>query len=193
MDIPSLITTFSYPAIFLLMVLNGVLNFPSSQILYVTLGYFISTGSLLFIPTIIAGALGNTLGNIITFLLVKKYDKPFAQKILMLDDASFSKIHRALHETFTKRGLWYIFLGKLIPSVKAFIPVVAGMANTRTRITSFLFLVSSTIWAIGITSIGYFFGKNVSMKSFTFISLAVGLTILYIVYRNVSKKINQAQ
>jgi membrane protein DedA with SNARE-associated domain len=171
------------------MVANGVANFPSSQLLYVVAGYLISTGSLFFIPTIIAGSLGNTLGNIITFLLVKKYDKPLAQKLLMMDTTTFTKVHSALHETFSRRGMWYIFVGKLIPSVKAFIPVVAGLANTRTRLTSLLFLIASFIWATGVTTIGYYFGKNVSLSSFTLVSLLIGGTILYIVYRNVSKKL----
>ena len=193
MDVTSLISSFSYGAIFVLMIGNGIANFPSSQLLYLIAGYFVSTGSLLFIPTIIAGALGNTLGNIVTFLLVKKYDKPFARKLLMMDEVTFTKVHSALHTTFSKRGLWYIFIGKLIPSVKAFIPVLAGLANTRTRITSLLFLLSSTIWAIGITTLGYYFGKNVTLKSFTLISLIIGGTILFIVYRNVSKKFAQTK
>jgi membrane protein DedA with SNARE-associated domain len=191
MDLHSLISTFSYVAIFILMLTNGAVNFPSSQFLYVICGYFISTGSLLFVPTIIAGALGNTLGNIITFLLVKKYEKPFARKLLMVDEATFNKIHSALHATFSKRGMWYIFFGKLIPSVKAFIPIVAGLANTKTKLTSFLFLLASTIWAILVTSIGYFFGEHVSFKSVTTVSLLIGSIVVFFVYKAYTKQISK--
>ena len=97
MDLHTIINNFSYVAIFILMLLNGVANFPSSQLLYVVCGYFVSTGSLLFIPTVIAGALGNTIGNIITFLLVKKYEHSFARKLLMMDEPTFRKIHTVLH------------------------------------------------------------------------------------------------
>ncbi len=187
-DLHFLITTFSYVAIFFLMLTNGAVNFPSSQFLYVICGYFIATGSLMFIPTIIAGALGNTIGNVITFLLVKKYDKPFARKLLMVDEETFTKIHSTLHTVFSKRGMWYIFFGKLIPSVKAFIPIVAGLAHTRTYLTSFLFLVASTIWAIMVTSIGYFFGEHASFKSITGVSLTVGLVVLFFVYRAYTKQ-----
>lgn len=189
MDLHSLISSFSYVAIFVLMLTNGLFNFPSSQFLYVICGYFVSTGSLLFIPTVIAGALGNALGNIITFLLVKKYDRPLARKLLMLDEKTFTKVHTALHETFTRRGMWYIFFGKLIPSVKAFIPIVAGLADTNVKLTSFIFLLASGIWAVGITSIGYYFGEHVSLQSFTAISILIGGTILYFVYKKVYKKI----
>lgn len=188
MDLHSLISSFSYVAIFVLMLTNGIANFPSSQLLYITLGYFVSTGSLLFIPTIIVGTLGNTIGNIITFLLVKKYDKPFARKLLMLDENTFTKIHSALHETFTRRGMIWIFLGKLTPSVKAFIPIVAGLANTPTKLTSFIFLIASFIWAAGVTTLGYYFGEHITLGSFATVSLGIGAIIAYVVYKNLKKK-----
>jgi membrane protein DedA with SNARE-associated domain len=172
------------------MTTNGVANFPSSQLLYVVCGYFISTGNLLFIPTILAGTLGNTLGNIITFILVKKYDRTFARKLLMMDEVTFTKIHNALHSTFLHKGMWYIFFGKLTPSVKAFIPIVAGLANTKTKITSFIFLSASFIWSIAITSLGYYCGEKISLKSFTAVSLLVGSIIIFIVYKKISKKIH---
>lgn len=187
-DLHSFISTGSYVAIFILMLTNGLANFPSSQFLYVICGYFISTGSLLFIPTIIAGALGNATGNIITFLLVKKYEKPFARKLLMMDEDTFTKVHSALHATFSKRGMWYIFVGKLIPSVKAFIPIVAGLANTKTGITSVIFLVASIIWASLITSIGYYFGEHVSFKSITTVSLVIGFIVIFFVYKAYTKQ-----
>lgn len=188
LDLHFLISNFSYVAIFVLMTTNGAVNFPSSQFLYIICGYFVSTGSLLFIPTIILGALGNALGNTITFLLIKKYDKPLARKILMLDEATFTKIHTALHATFSRRGMWWIFLGKLIPSVKAFIPIVAGLANTKTKITSFIFLVASFIWATALTSIGYYFGEHVSLSSITGVSLVIGIIVIFFVYKTYIKQ-----
>ena len=191
MDLQSLVSSFSYVAIFLLMTTNGVLNFPSSQFLYVICGYLISSTPLLFIPTVIAGALGNTLGNIITFLLIKKYDRPLAQKLLMVDEATFTKIHTALHATFTRHGMWYIFIGKLIPSVKAFIPIIAGLADTKTKLTSLIFFIASFIWAIALTSLGFFFGENVSLKSISGVSLIIACIVFFFVYKTFSKKITQ--
>ena len=188
MDIHSIILSGSYFAIFLLMVTNGAVNFPSSQFLYIISGYFISTGNLFFIPVIIVGAIGNTLGNIITFLLIKKYDRSLAHKILMLDEEKFKKIHSALHSTFTNRGMWYIFFGKLTPSIKAFIPVVAGLADTKTKLTSFIFGVASFIWAIALTTIGYYFGEQITLSSLTTVSLIIGIIIIFLVYKKISKK-----
>ncbi|MFA6608498.1 MAG: VTT domain-containing protein [Candidatus Paceibacterota bacterium] len=189
MDLHSIISSGSYLAIFILMLTNGVANLPSSQLLYIVAGYFVSTGNLFFVPTIIAGAFGNAIGNIITYKLVKKYDKPFARKLLMLDEENFRKIHSALHSTFTDKGMWWIFLGKLTPSVKAFIPIVSGLANTPAKLTYFIFLTASLIWASAITSLGYYFGEQITFKSFTTVSLLVGGIIIFIMYKNISKKL----
>lgn len=189
-DLHSLISSFSYVAIFILMFTNGVANFPSSQFLYLICGYFVSTGHLAFAPTIIIGTIGNTLGNITTFLLIKKYGEPLAQKLFMLDEKKFKKIHSALHSTFEDKGMLWLFLGKITPSIKAFIPTVAGLANTDTKITSLIFFVGSLVWAVIVTSIGYLFGEHISLTSLTAVSLTVGLIIIFVVYKKVYTKIH---
>ena len=191
MDLHALVASFSYVAIFLLMTSNGAINFPSSQFLYVICGYLVSTTPLLFIPTVIAGALGNTLGNVISFLLIKKYDKPLARKLLMADEATFDKVHSALHVTFSRHGMWYIFVGKLIPSVKAFIPILAGLAGTKTKLTTFLFLIASSIWATALTSIGYYFGEHVSLKSISGVSLIIACIVVFFAYKSFNKQISK--
>lgn len=190
-DFHALILSGSYVAIFLLMLANGVINFPSSQILYLIVGYFVSTGNLLFAGAVIAGALGNTIGNFITYTLIKKYERPLARKMLMMNEATFDKIHSALHDTFSRRGIWWLFIGKLTPSVKAFIPVVAGLARTPTVLTSLIFLVASFIWATGVIYLGYAFGEQFSLSSFLGVSFVIGAVIIFIVYKNISRKLNK--
>lgn len=191
MDFHALILSGSYVAIFLLMLANGIINFPSSQILYLIVGYFVSTGNLLFAGAVVAGALGNTIGNFITYTLIKKYERPLARKMLMMEEGMFNKIHSALHDTFSRRGIWWLFIGKLTPSVKAFIPIVAGLARTPTAITSLIFLVASFIWATVIIYLGYTFGEQFSLSSFLGVSFVIGASIVYILYKNISKKLNK--
>lgn len=189
MDLHELVSSGTYISIFLLMLANGVINFPSSQVLYLIVGYFASRGDLAFSGAVIAGALGNTIGNIVTYLLVRKYEHPLAHKLLMMNEATFRKIHGALSETFSKRGIWWLFVAKLTPSVKAFVAVVAGLANTPLPLTSFIFFVTSFIWAAGIIYLGYAFGEHVSLSSFLGVSFVIGFTVVYLLYRKISKKL----
>ncbi len=191
MDLDFIISNFSYIGIFFLMIANGIINFPSSQILYVIVGYFVGTGALSFTGSVIAGGLGNAIGNVIMFILIKKYERPLARKLLMMPKEAFDKVHSALHTTFNERGMWWIFLGKLIPSVKAFIPVVAGLAQLRTPLTSFIFLVASFIWAAGVISIGYFFGKTASLSYLPIVSLVIAVIVFTFVYKKFSKEFSK--
>jgi membrane-associated protein len=191
MDLHTLIYSGSYAAIFVLMVANGVVNFPSSQILYLVVGYFVSTGNLVFGTAVLAGALGNTIGNFVAYSLIKKYEHPLARKLLMMNESTFSKIHSALADTFSRRGMWWLFVGKLTPSVKAFIPILAGLARTPALLTTFIFLSASLVWATGIIYLGKTFGEHVPLSSFLAVSFLIGGTIVFILYRNISKRLEK--
>lgn len=173
------------------MITNGIINLPSSQLLYLITGYFVGTGHLALLPAALFGALGNTVGNVVTFFLIRKYGKSLAQKILFLEKEQFEKIYHGLHETFSRKGMWYIFFGKLIPSIKAFIPMLAGLAKTPPTLTGFIFFASSFIWALGIIMIGREFGEHVSLSSMAGISFIIGVTILFFVYRSVNKTLTK--
>lgn len=190
MDLHELISSGTYISIFVLMVANGIVNFPSSQVLYLVVGYFVSRGDISFLGAVLSGGIGNTIGNIATLLLVRKYEHPLARKLLMMNETTFKKVHDALSDTFSERGIWWLFVGKLTPSVKAFIPVVAGLSATPILATSFLFLSASLIWATGIIYLGYTFGEHVSLSSFLGVSFAIGITIVYIIYKRISKSLD---
>jgi len=73
MDVESVILASSYLGIFGLMAVNGFASIPSSQILYIIVGYFVSTGYLAFLPAVFLGALGNTIGNVAIYELTRRY------------------------------------------------------------------------------------------------------------------------
>ena len=71
MDIEAIIVGASYAGIFGLMIANGFFSFPSSQILYIIVGYFVGTGKLALLPAVLLGALGNTIGNVFLYEAVR--------------------------------------------------------------------------------------------------------------------------
>ena len=81
MDIEMVIHGFSYAGIFALMIANGFVSFPSSQLLYIIVGYFIGTGALLLLPASLLGALGNTIGNILLYEAVRQHGVRYLKKI----------------------------------------------------------------------------------------------------------------
>ena len=181
--IESIISSASYFGIFVLMITNGAVSFPSSQVLYIIAGYFIAQGNLLLIPVALVGATGNTVGNIILYELVRKHGRAFVARMKLFPMRELAKVETA----FQKKGAWFIFIGKLLPAIKVFVPVPAGLGNMHRGLFATLMFVASFIWSLAFISIGYFFGKSSDLFGRYAIILAiVAAVVLLLFYRYVN-------
>jgi len=156
MDTETIITSFSYAGIFTLMISNGFISFPSSQILYIIAGYFVFTGALNLPLVIIVGALGNTVGNIILYEIARRKGLHYLTKFQIFRERDIKKIQAV----FQKKGAWFLAAGKLVPALKVFIPIPAGLSKMNRALYVPIILITSTIWTFPFLSIGYYFGKS---------------------------------
>jgi membrane protein DedA with SNARE-associated domain len=156
MDVESLILTGSYGAIFLLMIANGAISFPSSQLLYIVAGYFIAKGDLSWAPVIFVGAIGNMIGNIILYEAVRRYGRDVVFKWKLFDPTILAKVEVAV----AKKGWWFLAIGKLLPAIKVFIPIPAGLGRMHRGGFAGIMLVASALWASVFLFFGYTFGKS---------------------------------
>jgi len=154
--IESIILFSGYAGIFFLMIANGVVSFPSSQILYIIAGYFVFTGHLNLFFVVTAGAIGNTIGNIILYELARSKGLEYLLRWKIFPERELKKVQIA----FNKKGAWFLFVGKLIPALKVFIPIPAGIARMNRYLYAGIILVSSSIWPFAFLAIGYYFGKS---------------------------------
>lgn len=185
MDYEAIILASSYVGIFLLMISNGLLSFPSSQILYIVVGYFVGTGTLLFFPSSIIGAAGNTIGNIMLYELVRRHGVNYLTRFQIFHEQDIKKVEIV----FRKKGLWFLFVGKLLPAIKVFIPIPAGLGKTHRGIFAFLMLTSSWLWSCIFIAIGYYFGKNTGVwKSYGTVLVVVAAILVYLFYRMLNSK-----
>ncbi len=182
-SIESIIASASYFGIFVLMIANGAVSFPSSQLLYIIAGYFTAQGELAVIPVALVGAAGNTVGNIILYELVRKHGRTFVEKMKLFPMRELAKVEIA----FRKKGAWFIFIGKLLPAIKVFIPIPAGLGKMHRGLFAALMFVASFIWSLGFISIGYFFGKSSDMfGAYAFILVIIAAIILFLFYRYIN-------
>jgi membrane protein DedA with SNARE-associated domain len=178
--IETIIATLSYAGIFLLMIANGAISFPSSQILYIVVGYFVAQGNLSLGLSVAAGALGNTVGTIILYELARRHGRSFIERLKLFPTRELAKVEAA----FKRKGVWFIFIGKLLPAIKVFIPIPAGLGKMHRGTFALLMLVASAIWATGFISIGYFFGKSSDLFGhYAAILGIVAALVLFIFYR----------
>jgi membrane protein DedA with SNARE-associated domain len=180
MDVETLILGGSYVSIFLFMVTNGLLTLPSSQLLYIIVGYMVSTGTLALIPALLIGALGNMIGNIILYELVRARGMYYINQFRLFREEDIKRVEIV----FRKRGLWFLFIGKLLPAIKVFIPIPAALGRVHRGVFAILMFASSTIWASIFIGLGFVFGKSAHLwKSYSAILFVVALCILFIFYR----------
>lgn len=183
--IETLIQGGSYFAIFLLMIANGAISFPSSQVLYIIAGYFVAQKNLALVPVMLVGALGNTIGNIILYELARTHGRTFIARMKIFPMRELAKVETAFH----KKGAWFIFIGKLLPAIKVFVPIPAGLGKMHRPLFASLMFTASFIWSLAFISIGYFFGKSSELFGRYAIILAiVAVVIVLLFYRYINSE-----
>jgi len=180
MNTETIIISFSYLGIFVLMVSNGFISFPSSQVLYIIAGYFVFTGNLNIGLVVFAGALGNTIGNIILYEVARRKGMHYLTKFPIFREKELRKVQVA----FQKKGIWFLAIGKLVPALKVFVPIPAGIAKMNRTLYASIVAITSIIWSFPFLAIGFYFGKS----SKVFGNYAIILTIIAFVVMTVFYK-----
>lgn len=164
------------------MATNGVINIPSSQILYIGLGVLYGSNQETLLSIAIIGALGNTCGNVFLTEIVKKSHKhEYIAKYI----GHYSK----LAEPYIARiHVFHLFLMKLTPSIKVLVPYISGIQARKLGQQISIYLSSSFIWSLIFLFVGAFFGKNTHGISLYFVLVTLFVVIIlfprmYKIYR----------
>jgi alkaline phosphatase len=185
MELEAIIITLGYLGIFLLMITNGVTMFPSSQALYIISGYFVFTGDLVWGAVALAGALGNTIGTIILYELVRRKGLEYILRFKIFPEKEIRKVQVAFH----RKGLWFLFVGKLLPAIKVFVPIVAAIGKADRIPYIAIMFVTSLIWTIPFMSIGYIFGKSSDVFGiYAVILMVVALLVIAGFYKYINSE-----
>ncbi len=187
------IGSIGYIGIFFLMFLeSSFFPFPS-EIVMIPAGYLAYQGDMNIYLAILMGILGSVTGAVFNYYLalyfgrsfLLKYGKYFLLKEKNLDD---------LETFFNKHGEVSTFNGRLIPGIRQYISLPAGLSKMNIYKFSFFTALGAGIWVIVLTALGYFLGANQDMvKEYlhiaTIISLiSVGLITLFYIIRIKMKK-----
>jgi membrane-associated protein len=164
-DLQTLIKTFGYPLVWSIV-------FAESGLL---VGFLLPGDSLLFVAGFVC-SLPNTPLNIRVmafgcFVFAVLGDsvgyhtgKRFGRKLFHKEDSKFfKKKHLVAAEAFFDRqGKTAIILARFMPFIRTFAPIVAGVAAMRYQTFIVYNVVGGFVWAIGLTSLGYFLGKSIA-------------------------------
>lgn len=172
-----------YPAVVVLMALGtACIPIPSEVVLFLA-GAMVSKSQLNFHVVAMLATLGCVIGSLIAYWAGLKGGRPFLKKYgkyVLLKETEIDRADR----WFAKYGQSAVFIGRLVPLVRAFVSLPAGIY--RMKLIPFLILtfVGSAIWCYALLYVGYQFQENRELLSryFTYVDyvvvflIAVGIT-----------------
>jgi membrane protein DedA with SNARE-associated domain len=171
-----------YLGVFLFMALESAcIPIPSEAILPFG-GYLSYIGRLSIIPTILIGTLGGTFGSILAYYLGKIGGRPLVEKYASTLHLSKSSLEKS-DEYFSKYGEKIVFYSRLLPIVRTFISLPAGISNMNLKkFISYTFF-GSLIWSILLGYAGYYMGQNwVIIRSwFHYADIAMVIVIVVLI------------
>jgi membrane protein DedA with SNARE-associated domain len=159
MHLVALIDKFGYFGIaFLMTIESSFLPFPS-EIVIPPAGYLASKGKMNIILVILAGSIGSVIGAYINYYIGKIYGKKFILgigKYFGVKEKHFDKAEAF----FYKHGAISTFTGRLLPVIRQYISIPAGIAKmSHIKFAGYTFL-GALIWNTVLAVIGYLVGDN---------------------------------
>lgn len=161
--ITNFISQVSYQGIFLLMLLESACIPIPSEITMPFAGFLASTERFNLWLVVLAGTLGNLVGSWLAYFFGWWGQKPVVRasvrrwgKYLLISEVELTRAE----EWFNRYGDPIIFFSRLLPVVRTFISVPAGIAKMNLfKFTIYTFL-GSLIWSFFLTQIGFTLGEN---------------------------------
>jgi membrane protein DedA with SNARE-associated domain len=153
------ISSTGYLGIFFLMVAESALIPIPSEIIMPFSGYLVSSGKLNPVLTILAGATGNLVGSWIAYVIGVKLGREFIiryGKYVLL-----KKSHLEWTEAYFKKyGDRSTFASRLLPAVRTYISLPAGVAKMNLKKFSAYTFAGSVVWSTMLTYVGITLGDQ---------------------------------
>jgi membrane protein DedA with SNARE-associated domain len=185
----SVVHSMGYPGVFLLMLLDAV-NIPiPSEAIMPTAGILAAQGKLELGWVIFWGSLGSIFGSLISYWIGAALGKPFLLKYgkwLFLSPKEIDKGER----WFEKHGIHATLWGRMIPLIRTFISLPAGLFRAPFWLFSVYAVIGSFVWNGIWALIGFRMEQEwESLKPYTkvaeivVIGLLVALIIRFLAYK----------
>ena len=157
--IVSTVGDWGYPGIFLLMALeSSFFPFPS-EVVMIPAGYLAYKGEMNLFLAVLTGLGGSLFGALFNYWLALKLGRPF---LLRYGRYVLVKEHtlQRMEDFFARHGHISTFTGRLIPAVRQYISLPAGLARMNLAVFSFYTSLGAGVWVTILAMLGYTLGHN---------------------------------
>ena len=154
----SFLTDWGYAALILFGFLEAACIPISSEITFGFAGVLAYQGHLNLALVIIIGTLAELAGSYASYAIGRIGGRPLVHRLgryVLVTESDVSRAERFLEG----RGAWAIPVGRMLPFVRAFISIVAGLVRVPAGRFGILSLIGTVIYAATLSSIGYALGS----------------------------------
>lgn len=158
----SLIHQSGYAGVFLLMTIESALVPMPSEVTMPFAGSLVSSGVFSFWLLVFIGAMANLTGSLLAYALgylgeaqVVKFIRNYGKYVLIRE----KEFHHA-QEVFNKHGELLVFGGRMLPAVRTYISLPAGIARMNFGKFVVYTFVGSFLWSVVLAYLGVMLGNN---------------------------------
>ena len=183
--------TLGYAGIFIMMFLeSSFFPFPS-EVVMIPAGYLAYKGEMNMYLVILFGILGSLAGSLFNYYLAVKFGRRFLikyGKYFFIKEETIVK----MEEFFKKHGHISTFSGRLIPVVRQYISLPAGLAKMNLFVFSLYTSLGAGIWVIILAVLGYYLGDNEGLIKeylrYIIVAILIALVVLAFWYYRKTKR-----
>lgn len=184
--VEAMINSYGLLAIFITMVLESAMIPLPSEIVVPLGGFLASKGYFSLITLTLVTSLANLIGSLIAYYL--------GTKMTWIHKIGFLENHLLASQRFFDRfGLKTIFIARMMPAVRTFISLPAGLAGVPIWEFTVLTFLGSLPWNFLLGYLGYVLGNNWELVhnygSHLTILVIITLPVFYVLYRKYEKKL----
>lgn len=186
------VSSLGYAGIFIMMFLeSSFFPFPS-EVVMIPAGYLAYKGEMNMYLVILFGILGSLAGALFNYYFAVKLGRTFLMKYgkyVLISEETILK----MEDFFKKHGHISTFSGRLIPVVRQYISLPAGLARMNLFVFSLYTSLGAGIWVAILAVLGYYLGGNEALiKEYLHTIIVVILILLAILgfwyYKRVKNK-----
>lgn len=181
MKLVAIIGDMGYLGIFFLMFLeSSFFPFPS-EVVMIPAGYLAYQGEMSLVGALGAGVAGSLAGALFNYWLAFVFGRAFLLrygKYFFFSPQTLEK----LELFFAKHGEISTFNGRLIPAVRQYISLPAGLAKMSLVKFTIYTSLGAFVWMVVLVGLGYFLGSNEALiKEYLRIAILVALFVVGVI------------
>ena len=192
----AIISTLGYFGVGLAMAIESA-NIPlPSEIIMPFSGFLVSSGRFNLLGVALAGSIGGTIGSLLSYALgyyggetvVRRVIRKYGKYLLIFE----YELDEAEH-WFKKHGQLVTFTARLLPVVRTFISLPAGMSKMDVKKFAFFAFLGTFIWSLPLAYLGKVLGDNWHslggyFHKFDLLIVVLGLSaVVFYVYHKLKK------